>query len=58
VKLVKQSGRTMADLAMELGISAKSIWEWVWLSEESGDSTSEDEKIDLSFGWWRSTCEW
>jgi hypothetical protein len=48
----------MADLAMELGISAKSIWEWVWLSEESGDSTSEDEKIDLSFGWWRSTCEW
>jgi transposase len=47
VKLVKQSDRTMADLAMELGISAKSIGEWVRLSEESGDSISEDERIEL-----------
>jgi len=47
VELVKQSDRTMADLAMELGISAKSIGEWVRLSEESGDSISEDERIEL-----------
>ena len=47
VKLVKQSDRTMADIAMELGISAKSIGEWVRLSEESGDSVSEDERIEL-----------
>jgi transposase len=47
VKLVKKSDRTMADLAMELGISAKSIGEWVRLSEESGDSISEDERIEL-----------
>jgi len=47
VKLVKQSDRTMADIAMELGISAKSIGEWVRLSEESGDSISEDEQIEL-----------
>jgi transposase-like protein len=45
VKLVKQSDRTMADIAMALGISAKSIGEWVRLSEESGDSISEDERI-------------
>ena len=47
VKLVKQSNRTMADVAMELGISAKSVGEWVRLSEESGDSISEDEWIEL-----------
>jgi transposase len=47
VKLVKQSDRTMADIAMELGLSAKSIGEWVRLSEESGDSISEDERIEL-----------
>ncbi len=47
VKLVKQSNRTMADVAMELGISAKSVGEWVRLSEESGDSISEDERIEL-----------
>jgi len=47
VKLVKQSDRTMAAIAMELGISAKSVGEWVRLSEESGDSISEDERIEL-----------
>ena len=47
VKLVKQSNRTMADVAMELGISAKSVGEWVRLSEESGDSISEDERNEL-----------
>jgi len=47
VKLVKQSNRTMADVAMELGISAKSVGEWVRLSEESGYSISEDERIEL-----------
>jgi len=47
VKLVRQSNRTMADVAMELGISAKSVGEWVRLSEESGDSISEDERIEL-----------
>ena len=47
VKLVKQSDRTMADIAMELGISAKSIGEWVRLPEKSGDSISEDERIEL-----------
>jgi transposase len=47
VKLVQQSNRTMADVAMELGISAKSVGEWVRLSEESGDSISEDERNEL-----------
>jgi len=47
VKLVKQSNRTMGDIAMELGISAKSIGEWVRLSDESGDSISEDERNEL-----------
>jgi len=31
VKLVKQSERTMADLALELGISAKAIGEYIEL---------------------------
>ena len=44
VKLVKQGDRTMADVAMELGISTKSVGEWVRLSEESGDSISDDER--------------
>ena len=47
VKLVQQSDRTMADVAMELGISAKSVGEWVRLAEESGDSISEDERNEL-----------
>ena len=47
VKLVKQSDRTMADIAMELGISAKSVGEWVRLAEESGDSISDDERSEL-----------
>jgi transposase len=48
VKLVKQSDRTMADIAMELGISAKSIGEWVRLSDESGGgSIPEDERVEL-----------
>jgi transposase len=47
VKLVNQSDRSMADIAQELGISAKSIGEWVRLAEESGDSISEDERNEL-----------
>jgi transposase len=47
VKLVKQSNRTMADIAMELGISSKSIGEWVRLAEESGDVIAEDERREL-----------
>jgi transposase len=47
VKLVQRSNRTMADVAMELGISAKSVGEWVRLAEESGDSISEDERNEL-----------
>lgn len=47
VKLVKQSNRTMADVAMELGISPKSVWEWVRLAEESGDVVGEDERAEL-----------
>jgi transposase len=47
VKLVKRSNRTMADVAMELGISSKSVGEWVRLSDESGDSISEDERNEL-----------
>ena len=41
VKLVKQSNRTMADVAMELGISPKSVGEWVRLAEESGDVVAQ-----------------
>jgi transposase len=37
VKLVKQSDRSMSSIAMELGINAKSIGEWVRRAEESGD---------------------
>ena len=38
VKLVKQSDRPMSGIAMELGISAKSIGEWVRKAEETGDT--------------------
>ena len=47
VKLVKQSNRSMADLAMELGINPKSIGEWVKRAEESGLSIEEDERAEL-----------
>jgi transposase len=48
VKLVKQSDRTMADIAMELGISAKSVGEWVRnASESDADHLSEDERAEL-----------
>ena len=47
VKLVKQSNRSMADIAMELGINAKSIGEWVRRSEESGEAIEEDERAEL-----------
>jgi transposase len=47
VKLVKQSDRSMSDLAMELGISAKSIGEWVRKAEESGDTVDEGERAEL-----------
>jgi transposase len=47
VKLVKQSDRSMSSLAMELGINAKSIGEWVRRSEESGDTVDEDERAEL-----------
>jgi transposase len=47
VKLVKQSDRSMSSLAMELGINAKSIGEWVRRSEESGDAVDEDERAEL-----------
>ncbi len=47
VKLVKQSDRSMADLAMELGISAKSISEWVRKAEEAGNPIEEDERAEL-----------
>jgi transposase len=32
---------------MELGISAKSISEWVRRAEESGDTVDEDERAEL-----------
>ena len=47
VKLVKQSNRSMADLAMELGINAKSIGEWVKRAEESVHAIEEDERAEL-----------
>ena len=47
VKLVKQSDRSMADIAMELGISAKSVGEWVRKAEEAGDTVDEDERAEL-----------
>ncbi len=47
VKLVKQSDRSMSSLAMELGINAKSIGEWVRRSKESGDTVDEDERAEL-----------
>jgi transposase len=47
VKLVKQSDRTMSDIAMELGISSKSVGEWVRNAAESKDSISEDERAEL-----------
>ena len=47
VKLVKQSDRSMADIAMELGISAKSVGEWVRKAEESSDTVDEDERAEL-----------
>ncbi len=47
VKLVRQSDRTMASIAMELGISAKSVGEWVRRADEAGDGASEDERAEL-----------
>ena len=47
VKRVKQSNRSMADLAMEHGINAGSIGEWVRKSEESHQSIEEDERVEL-----------
>ncbi len=44
VKLVKQSNRSMADLAMEIGINPKSIGEWAKRAEGSGQAI-EDEKL-------------
>jgi transposase len=39
----------MSDIARELGISAKSVGEWVRLATESGsgDEVSEDERAEL-----------
>ena len=48
VKLVKQSDRSMSSVAMELGISAKSVGEWVRRAEESGDTVDEDERAELN----------
>ena len=47
VKLVMQSNRSMADVAMELGINAKSIGEWVKRAEESGQAIEDDERAEL-----------
>ncbi|MBC8187128.1 MAG: hypothetical protein H8E78_02825 [Proteobacteria bacterium] len=48
MKLVKQSDRTMPDIAVELGISAKSVGEWVRnASESETDHLSEDERAEL-----------
>jgi len=47
VKLVKQSDRSMSSIAMELGISAKSVGEWVRRAQESGDTVDEDERVEL-----------
>ena len=47
VKLVKQSDRSMAGIAMELGIRAKSIGEWVRKAEEAGNPIEEDERSEL-----------
>ena len=47
VKLVKQSDRSMSSIAMELGINAKSIGEWVRRAEESGETVDEDERVEL-----------
>jgi transposase-like protein len=47
VKLVKQSDRSMAGIAPELGISAKSIGEWGRKAEEFGDAFDEDERAEL-----------
>ncbi len=47
VKLVKQSDRTMSEIAMELGISSKSVGEWVRNAAESRESMSEDERAEL-----------
>ena len=47
VKLVKQSDRSMSSIAMELGINAKSLGEWVRRAEESGETVDEDERVEL-----------
>ena len=47
VKLVKQSDRTMSAIAMELGISSKSVGEWVRNAADSKKSMSEDEHAEL-----------
>ena len=47
VKLVKQSDRTMSAIAMELGVSSKSVGEWVRNAADSKESMSEDERAEL-----------
>ncbi len=47
VKLVKQSDRTMSAIAKELGVSSKSVGEWVRNAADSKESMSEDERTEL-----------
>jgi transposase len=47
VKLVKQSDRSLAEIATELGIHAKSVGEWVRRADENGSSIEEDERVEL-----------
>ena len=37
----------MADVAMELGINAKSIGEWLKKAEANGQAIDEDERTEL-----------
>ncbi len=55
VKLVRQSDRTMASIAMELGISAKSVGEWVRRADEAGDGASEDERAKQTMAFYGET---
>jgi transposase len=47
VKLVKRSDRRMSDIARELGISSKSVGEWVRNAADTKGSIGEDERADL-----------
>jgi len=50
VKLIQESGRTIASVSQELGLTATAVSRWVKNAESSGSSTrlSREEEVELA----------